>query len=71
VICGSVDSRITSQQQSRTIPTAASACALAWRLLQVSTAYFYQERLRGEDPRRAAARRRIVIGLREVEKACR
>lgn len=34
----------------------------------ISTSYFYQERARSEDPRKAM--RRLVVGLREVQRGC-
>ena len=39
----------------------------------VSTAYYYQERARASDPRKAgsSSKKRIVIGLREVARGCR
>lgn len=36
-----------------------------------STAYFFQERAREAEPRKAAAKRRLVIGLREVARGVR
>jgi ribosomal protein L7Ae-like RNA K-turn-binding protein len=37
----------------------------------ISTAYFFQERARTADERKSALRRRLVAGLREVERGCR